>query len=453
MSLADKKILAWMMKGSVEYNVVQRDIDIKLLQEALLPSFKPLFKILVQYFSRYKTPPTFEILSENLAEDFETVDLAEHIKEFDCSEAEIGFYIDQVRDRYNAFLAKKISDFVVTSGNDLDVKDFNRDLVAITSKIDRLRRSAVFSEGKLQDSAEERAAEYLYTKENPNEISGVFTGYLELDDYIFGLKKSEMMVISGASSSGKSLLMMNIAINAWLGPNNPLNPYGDFGDTGKNVIFFSLEMSKKQLERRVDANLARIRQKALERGFLTEEEEERFMLSLEFQKNYNKVFHTVDMPRGSRVVDVEARYDTIISEFEPDLVCVDYLGIMKPNRDFGQDWLEVGHVAADLHEFCRNKKIPVITAAQRKTRDKKAKVQYNDEEEIGRSKLIGDNSNIVLMIERRDEEHLREDMVIHIAKNRDGAKGKFFLEKEFEKMRINSFPDGWAEDLGDENDF
>ena len=66
--------------------------------------------------------------------------------------------------------------------------------------------------------------------------------------------------------------------------------------------------------------------------------------------------------------------------------------------------------------------------------------------------MIGDNSNIVLLIEYREDEYLREDMPIHVVKNRDGAKGKVLLRKDFECSKISDFPDGWVEDLGEENE-
>ena len=66
--------------------------------------------------------------------------------------------------------------------------------------------------------------------------------------------------------------------------------------------------------------------------------------------------------------------------------------------------------------------------------------------------MIGDNANIILLIENRNEEHLREDMVIHVTKNRDGAKGKVILLKDFERSRAVAAPDNWSggEDLEDE---
>jgi replicative DNA helicase len=450
MSVDDKKILAWKLTGPAEYNKVQRNIDNKLLHEALLPEYKPLNKVIDDYFSRYKTPPSIEILQDGIVQDIDTIQLVSILKDLSCKDTEILYFIERVKERYNGYLAKRLGEAVL--GGDIDVETFNKDVISIVSKLERMKKSAIFSEGDFRLSAADRYNNYLYTEQNPTDISGVFTGYKELDDYIFGLRNSEMMIISGASSSGKSLLMMNIAINAWLGNNNPLRPKQNLQDTGKNILFFSLEMSKEQLEQRVDANVARIRHKALSRGLLTDEEKDRWISSLEFQKNFNKHFYTVDMPRGSRTLDVEARFDSIISEFQPDLVCVDYLGIMRPNRDYGQDWLEVGHVAADLHEFCRSKNIPVLTAAQRKAKNKNSKSQYNDLEELGRSKMIGDNANIVLLIEQREDEHLKDDMIVHVVKNRDGAKGEIKFIKDFPRSRILSTPDNWADDPGEENE-
>jgi replicative DNA helicase len=131
---------------------------------------------------------------------------------------------------------------------------------------------------------------------------------------------------------------------------------------------------------------------------------------------------------------------------------------MSPNNGrTGSDWQDVGKVAEELAEFTRNRNIPMTTAAQRKAKDrprgdKEFKDNKIDVEDLGRSKMVGDNANIVFIIEQRSEEHLREDMNIHIVKNRDGPKGKVVLKKEFDKSRILDFPDNWVGDPGDENE-
>ncbi len=439
------------MKGPVEYNKVGRDIDFKILEEAIDYDYRPILKIIVEYFFRFKTPPSFNLLKEELSTDEEMVYLISIIEEQECNESEILFYIDKIRKRYNSELAMKFSSSIARNLEDIDVGEFNANLKRMAAKVEKLKNSSVFSEGNFSESAIERFNDYQYLEANPDISKGVMSGYPEIDDYVYGIKPSELMLIVGGSSTGKSLLMMNYAINAWRGANTPsLNPYPEF-DNGKNILFFTLEMSKKQIEKRMDANLADIRHKALSRGYLTDEEKLRWKNSLTFQKKYDKKFHIVDMPRGSRVLDIEARYETVIAEFRPDLVVVDYLGIMKPNHDSGQDWLEVGQVAADLHEFCRSKEVAVLSAAQMKAKNKNNKNQKIDVEDIGRSKMIGDNANIVLMLESREDEMLRDDSVIHIVKNRDGEKGEIKLFKDFEKSRFVSIPDHWALDLGDEN--
>lgn len=450
-SIADRKVFSYLLKGAKEFNDVQRIIDFGLLVEAADFDFKPLAKIIKDYYNQYRTPPTYQLLRDNLIEDFELFQLVEWIEDENCSESEIKYYVDQIRKRYNAYLAKRLSE-ATAEDEDFDPEEYNQELGRIQAKIERLYKSAVFSEGDIRESVDERLGRYLYTEENPDQIEGVFLGYRELDEYCWGVKKQELLVIAGASSSGKSLLMMNFAINAWLGSNNPLDPDAPIIDDGKNVIFFSLEMSKEQLEQRLDSNLARLITNHLTRGKLEDDEKERYYKVLDFCRKYNKRFYICDMPRGSRTIDIEARYDAICSEFTPDLVCVDYLQIMKPNIMRGSDWQDVGYIAEDLHEFCRAKNIPVITAAQRKAKDKKAKKQYQDVEELGRSKMLGDNANIVLLIENRDDEHLYDDMKIHIVKNRGGAKGSVTLLKDFPTARIEALPDDWAGDFGDEND-
>ena len=448
----DKKVLTYLLKGSPEFNNVRRMIDISTLGSALEPDFFPIFKIINTYFMRYGSPPPMQLLRDEASEDIDQMHLINLIEEDTCEDNEIGYYVDKIRDRKNAVMIRKLVDSFYEMDNMKSIEEFNGRMAKTMSSIERLRKSSVFSEGDFRKTPEDRYNKYLFAKENPDQIAGIFSGYKELDDMTFGIKNSELMIIAGASSSGKSMLMMNMAINAWRGSNRPDAYSGKMINNGKNIIYFTLEMSKEQLEQRIDANIAKIRHRNLVRGKLDDSEMKRYVKSLEFQKNYDKNLYIVDLPRGSKTIDIEARFDAVCAEFQPDLICVDYLQLMKPNTSFGQDWLDLGYVAEDLHEFCRKKNIPVITAAQRKAKNKANKKQYNDMEEVGRSKMITDNANIALLIANRDDEHLMEDMEIHIAKNRDGAKGKFSLLKDFERSRIDGIPDDWINDPGEENE-
>lgn len=454
--MIDAKILSWMSKGALEYNDVIRGLDADLLKAVLLPDFKPSADKICSYYSRHKIPPSFDVLRELLEEAGEQTRAVGLIEGERVQANEIGHIIDKAKLRYNEYLAgrlvKKIEE-IEEEGD--DIRDINDDIKKMIAQTEKLYKQSAFSEGRVSDSTEDRLSHYDYVLENPEQIRGFLSGYKELDDYTWGIKNSEMLVIGGASSSGKSLLMMNMAINAWRGSNDPAEGITGHPD-GKNVLYISLEMSKQQLEHRLDANIAGIRHRGIMRATLSGDEHFRWNKCLEFQKSYDKVFYILDMPRGTTMGEIEAKYETILGLFKPDAVFVDYLQLMKPTFGAaGSDWLDVGKVSEELHEFCRKKNIPVVTAAQRKAAQKKANGKKVDDvslEDFGRSKMIGDNAAIALIIGNREDEQLREDIEIHIVKNRDGAKGTILLRKAFDKSRIESLPDNWTVDGGDENE-
>lgn len=454
--MLDAKILSWMSKGPLEYNEVIRNLDVDLLKAVLLPEFKPAATKICDYYSRHKIPPSLNVLRDLLDESGDQTRVVSLMRENGSQANEIGYLIDKAKIRYNKYLAdrlvKKVEE-IEEEGD--DIRDINDDIKKVVAQTEKLYKQSSFSEGMVSDSTDDRVRHYDYVLENPEQIRGFLSGYKELDDYTWGIKNSEMLVIGGASSSGKSLLMMNMAINAWRGSNDPAEGIVGHPD-GKNVLYISLEMSKQQLEQRLDANLAGIKHRGIMRATLSDEELTRWKRCLEFQKTYDKVFYILDMPRGTTMGEIDAKFETILGIFKPDAVFVDYLQLMKPTIGaVGTDWLDVGKVSEELHEFCRKKNIPVVTAAQRKAAQKRANGKKVDDvnlEDFGRSKMIGDNAAIALIIGNREDEALREDMEIHIVKNRDGAKGTVLLKKSFDKSRIESLPDNWTIDGGDENE-
>ena len=410
--MIDEKILNWVLKGSVEINDVFRVIDPEMLSRAFMPEYRNIFEIIRDYYSRHRIPPSYEVLESLLYEEEDAAEEVTLIQNESCDSNEIGFHIDKIKQRYNKYLIKRLESKI----EDEPLDDINKSIRNLGLETDRLYRESVYSEGNVADSVEDRVNIYKQTETNPETACGVLTGYREFDEYTWGIKPSELFVIGGASSSGKSLLMMNMAINAWLGDNKPLE--GVVGNNnGRNILFFSLEMSKEQMEMRIDSSVSKIPHTSLERGRLNDNDKISWKKSLNFQKEYNKKFYIVDMPRGSTVSQIEAKYESILGIFKPDVIYIDYLQLMSPRSNIsGSDWLDIGRVSEEMHEFCRNVKLPVITAAQRKTSNKKAntgkkdKRDYLDLEDLGRSKMIGDNANIVALIANREDEHLQEDM-------------------------------------------
>lgn len=241
-------------------------------------------------------------------------------------------------------------------------------------------------------------------------------------------------------NTGKSIMMMNMAINAWMGSNTIDTDPAQWRDDGKNVLYVTIEMPKEDVEMRMDANIAGINFYHLRDGQATEEEEALFKKSLAFQEKYDakKKFWILDIARDTTVGNLEAQYQSLLPIFEPDLIVVDYIGIMKASNPSGIDWLDQGSIAAEMHEFCRTYRKPVITGAQmNKAQAMGNGKQVFDVERLARSKMIGDNANVVLQIEKGQNFNTSSYVRLHLVKNRSGESGRVIdLIKEYWRMRV-----------------
>jgi len=252
-------------------------------------------------------------------------------------------------------------------------------------------------------------------------------------------------------NTGKSILMHNIAVNAYLGKNTLLTPKQDWDDSGKNILFFSLEMPKETIERRIDSCMSMIYSNHIRDGLLGDDDKIKYLRTLKYQKEYPKNFHIVDMPKGATTREIELKYLEICeNKFTPDLVVVDYIGIMSPNDMTGSDWQDLGIISAELHEFARVYEIAVLTGSQ-VNRTKDGNERY-DTSRIARSGMVPNNANIIIQIGCRSDEDLRTDMPIYITKMRDGSKEPFTLSKDFGKMKVMDILDMSFVDEDEEND-
>jgi replicative DNA helicase len=249
---------------------------------------------------------------------------------------------------------------------------------------------------------------------------------------------------------------MNMALNAWRGsnviPESLSSPMEDIKDDGANVLYFSIEMPYKPMRRRCDACTAGVPHYGIRDGTLHDAEEQKYRAALRFHKRYSKNFHILDVPRGCTMAMIESKYIDICDLFQPDLIVIDYISLMVPDSEQGSDWLNLGRLAEQMHEFCRTYETRVISPVQLNRPEKgKGKNIFDtpppDQHRVGRSIMLTQNANILLNIETRKDEETRPDMVIRIAKMRDGEKGAFVLHKRLDLMRIYDDVPGWTPEL------
>jgi len=150
----------------------------------------------------------------------------------------------------------------------------------------------------------------LYDKKQP--ITGVTTGYKDLDEKTAGLQRSDLIVIAGRPGMGKTSFALNVAENAAL-------------QAGAKVGVFSLEMSRDQLIQRLLCSQARVDLGKLRRGFLTDRDW-RSLTAASGRLYEAPIF--IDESAGLTVLDVRTRARRLKAEHGLDLLMIDYLQLM-----------------------------------------------------------------------------------------------------------------------------
>ena len=127
---------------------------------------------------------------------------------------------------------------------------------------------------------------------------------------------------------------------------------------------------------------------------------------------------------------LELIYEEAKALYDPDVIVIDYLGLMDYDGTEMEDWLKLGKIAEKIHEFARVHNCTVLSAVQL-NRPKGAKEEDKiGLHRIGRSALIMQNANIAVQIETRANEKNFPDMKYHLIKNRDGELGSGSLIKD-----------------------
>jgi len=462
----DKKILSYALKEKKFTMELTSSITDKYFGSEL----QWLFRTLNQHFTdpKFKEIPTENVIREYAAKLYEDQeDIEACVKDFndvmavEVVPSEFHWHLDKLRVRYNTQVGKECAlsihkVFKTETDEKERIDKVNKIMRESVVSVDSIYRKQSYREGSLDESAKERAVRYKHIEENPDSARGILTGFKEFDRITNGLHKGELMIVAGSTGTGKSVVMHNIGVNAYLGGNSPFTPPETWTGLGHNILYFSLEMPKESMERRIDSCMAGIFYNQIRDGVLASEDRLKYFNTLKFQMQYQKRFHIIDMPKGATTREIELKYlEVCETKFKPDLVIIDYIGIMSPNEPGDSDWLALGKIAADLHEFSRLYEIPVITGSQvnRPKEQAGGKIDYSTNR-VARSDMITNNANIIVQIACRDDEYIRTDMPIYIIKMRDGEKGSFTLSKDFGRMKVVDMVDeSFAAPIDVEDDF
>lgn len=253
-------------------------------------------------------------------------------------------------------------------------------------------------------------------------ISGIATGFEELDNSLSGLCQSDLIIVAARPSMGKTSFAMNVAENVSLG--------------GKKVLFFSMEMSKDQLLSRSVASVGSIEFDKVRRANLDDDDMARMTAATGRLIGSGL---SIDDAAALTVMDVRAR-SRRAARAGLDLIVVDYLGLMTGKGENKN--LEVASISAGLKALAKELKVPVVVLAQLNREVDKRADKRPVMSDLRDSGAIEQDADVILMIYRDevydDKSPAKGTAEILIRKQRNGPLGMVRLNFQGQFCRFEN---------------
>lgn len=257
-------------------------------------------------------------------------------------------------------------------------------------------------------------------------ITGVPAGFSDLDAKTTGFQPSDLIIIAGRPSMGKTAFSMNIARNAAVDANVP-------------VAFFSLEMSKEQLGIRLLCSEAQVDSNKAKTGFLGKEDWGR--LTNAGGRLTDAPLYIDDTP-GLSVLDIRARSRRLMAEKGLGLVVIDYLQLMRSSGHSESRQLEVSEMTRSLKGLAKELNIPLIVLSQLSRKPEERTDKRPILSDLRESGAIEQDADVVIFVHREEFYNKESEKPgiaeIIIGKQRNGPTGSVELGFQKEFTRFNN---------------
>ena len=194
-------------------------------------------------------------------------------------------------------------------------------------------------------------------------LAGLSTGLVDLDKRLGGLHPSDLLILAGRPSMGKTSLATNIAFNIANAYKKGAKPDGSEGAVEGGVVgFFSLEMSSEQLAARILSEASRVPSHQIRHGDMTEEEMRRF---IEAAKALENCPLFIDDTPALPISTIAARARRLKRQHGLDLLVIDYLQLARPASSRSEGRVqEVSEITQGLKAIAKELNIPVVALSQ-----------------------------------------------------------------------------------------
>jgi replicative DNA helicase len=270
----------------------------------------------------------------------------------------------------------------------------------------------------------------LYNRDNPSDVTGVPTGYADLDEKTSGLQPGDLVIVAGRPSMGKTALSLNIAENVAL-------------DAGLPVAIFSMEMAATQLVMRLLGSLGKLDQHRLRTGRLLDEDWQRLTQAV---GRLNDAPMHIDESAALTALEVRARARRLHRQYgKLGLIVIDYLQLMSAGSEGENRATEISEISRSLKALAKELNVPVIALSQLNRSLEQRPNKRPVMSDLRESGAIEQDADLILFIYRDEvynpdspEKGIAE---IIIGKQRNGPIGTVKLTFRGENTRFENYAD------------
>ena len=353
-----------------------------------------VYRYIKDYFRKFRTMPTVEAILNDL--EIELPEIHEPIE----------YYISKIRER------KKINISVETTNKLVNYIE-NRQIDQWIKEAKELIRywNSFLEERKgvrcLKDLKDDIVRYFDYIEKTQHgELIGLPSLWPQLDRETLGWQAGDLITIVGKLGVGKTFFSLLLAKAVY--------------EIKKKILFVSMEMTQEKIGLRFISILKGIPWDKVRRGQLSPEE---------FNELWNTIlnddrFYVVDSSSVRDVIDIQI----MIEEYQPDLVIVDGMYLIS-----GREWEKINELVRSLKLTAVKYQIPIIQVTQFNRQLRKNREPTTDY--IGFSNAIGEDSDVILGLTKRDKEY--QTLRVNVLKIRDGVAKPLQINWDFENMNYD----------------
>ncbi|MDO5102309.1 MAG: replicative DNA helicase [Lautropia sp.] len=355
-----------------------------------------------------------------------------------ASAANIRHYADMVRDRAVLRRLIGVSEEIANDAFNAQGRSVNEVLDAAEARMfqiaeDNGKKKKDFQGlGPLVDKVFRRIDE-LYSRANPSKITGIPTGFIDLDEMTAGMQKGDLIILAARPSVGKTAFALNIAENVAI-------------QYGAPVAVFSMEMGAEQLVMRLIGSTGRIDQSRMRTGQLTEDD---FMRLTDAMAKMQGAPLFIDETPALNPFELRARARRLARQYDHlGLIVVDYLQLMTGANPNGREnrATEVGEISRALKALAKELQCPVIALSQLSREVEKRQDKRPLMSDLRESGSIEQDADVIFFIHRDDrydpEAETKGMAEIIIGKQRNGPIGSVTLAFDGKYTKFDNYYDG-----------